>query len=146
MHQPRRNLKAWLKQPIPYGLGGSYRYFTGSLAFVLHRITGVALVIYLPLHIWSISKAGLTDPAQYDLIIRRFQDPDFKVGEVLLWGALLFHGINGIRILLVDFVFERSRIATPLFWYFAVLIVVLMVAGAIPLVLHSNVQPLMGAP
>jgi len=77
------------------------------------------------------------------VVMRRFQEPDFKIGEILLWAAVLFHGINGIRILLVDFVFDRSHVSKQLFWAFAVVILALLVAGAIPLILHTNVQPLL---
>ena len=143
MHQPERNLASFLKQWIPYQAGGGYRYFTGSLAFVLHRVSGIALIVYLFLHIASITKAGQADPSQYDVVMRRFQEPDFKIGEIALWAAVLFHGINGIRILLVDFVFERSHVSKSLFWWFAVVILILLVVGSIPLILHSNVQPLL---
>ena len=52
--------------------------------------------------------------------MHRFQSPDFKIGELGLYFALLFHGINGIRILLVDFVFDRSHVSKKLFWAFFV--------------------------
>ena len=136
---PRSALTSW----IPFGFGGGYRYFTGSLAFVLHRVSGVALLVYLFFHILSITKANTVDPTSYDLMIRRFQEPDFKVGEVLLYGALLFHGINGIRILFVDFAIGPTRFHKKLFWAFAVLIAALLVVGAIPMILHWNVVPLL---
>ena len=75
--------------------------------------------------------------------IRRFQEPDFKVGEILLYGALLFHGINGIRILFVDFALGSTRFHKKLFWVFAFVIAAMLVAGAIPMALHRNVQPIM---
>jgi succinate dehydrogenase / fumarate reductase cytochrome b subunit len=143
MYEPENKARAFLSQWIPYQLGGGYRYFTGSLAFVLHRVSGVALIVYLFLHIASITKAGQADPATYDVVMRRFQEPDFKIGEIALWAAVLFHGINGIRILLVDFVLERSHISKALFWAFAVLILVLLILGSIPLIMHANVQPLL---
>ncbi len=61
----------------------------------------------------------------------------------MLYAALLFHGINGIRILLVDFTVGGSRWHKPAFWGFAALILGLLVVGSIPLLLHSNVQPLL---
>ncbi len=139
MHEPDRSPKSFVTMGIPSQLGGSYRYFTGSLAYVLHRITGLALLFFLFFHILSITKAG-HDFAKYDLIMRRFQEPDFKFGEIMLYGALLFHGINGVRILLVDFVLERTHVSKKLFWMFAVLIAVLFIAGSIPLLCHSNTQ------
>jgi len=130
---------------IPFAGGGSYRYFTGSLAYVLHRVSGIALLFYLFFHIHSITEANQADPTAYDLMIRRFQEPDFKVGELLLYAALLFHGINGMRVLLVDFVIRGTRFHKPLFWSFAVLILALLVIGSIPLLLHTNVKPLLDA-
>jgi succinate dehydrogenase / fumarate reductase, cytochrome b subunit len=135
---PRSLFTSWL----PSQFGGSYRYFTGSLAYVLHRVSGIALLFYLIFHITSITEASTADPSRYDVLMRRFQEPDFKLGEVMLYGALLFHGLNGIRILLVDFVIDRTHVQKKLFWCAALLTAGLFVIGAIPLVLHSNVQPL----
>jgi succinate dehydrogenase / fumarate reductase cytochrome b subunit len=140
MHKPDRGLKHAATAWIPYGTGGSYRYFTGSLAYVLHRVTGLALLFFLFFHIKSITNAT-ANFWEYDLLMVRYQEADFKAGEIALWFALLFHGINGIRLLLVDFVFDRSHVSKPLFWYFAALIIILTVLGAIPLLLHWNTQP-----
>jgi succinate dehydrogenase / fumarate reductase, cytochrome b subunit len=139
-----RKLRNALTSWIPFAFGGGYRYFTGSLAYVLHRITGLALVVYLFFHIHSITEANQADPTAYDLMIRRFQEPDFKIGELLLYAALLFHGINGMRILLVDFALKGTHWHKRVFWGFALLTLALLVVGAIPLLLHSNVQPLLG--
>jgi succinate dehydrogenase / fumarate reductase, cytochrome b subunit len=141
--EPDRGPRSMLTSWIPFQTGGSYRYFTGSLAYVLHRVTGLALVFYLFFHIHSITEANQADPTAYDLMIRRFQEPDFKLGELMLYAALLFHGINGVRILLVDFTIGGSRWHKPMFWGFIVLIAALFVVGAIPLLLHTNVQPLL---
>ena len=140
--EPKRGLRAALTAWIPFAFGGSYRWFTGSLAYVLHRVSGLALLFYLFFHIHSITEAGQADPTSYDLMVRRFQEPDFKLGELLLYAALLFHGINGIRILLVDFVIHRSDFHKKLFWGLAALIAVLLVVGSVPLILHWNVRPL----
>ena len=143
MIPPDRGPRSAATNWIPYATGGSYRWFTGSLAYVLHRVSGLSLLVYLFFHILSITKANSADPTSYDLMIRRFQEPDFKVGEILLYAALLFHGINGIRILFVDFALGSTRFHKRLFWVFAFLIVALLVIGAIPMALHSNVQPIM---
>lgn len=141
VYHPDRNTGEHVKNALPGQVFGTYRWFSGSLAYVLHRITGLGLVFFIFFHILSVTKATSADPSHYDLMIRRMQEPDFKLGEIMLYGALLFHGINGIRILLVDFVLDRSHINKKMFWAFAVLIAILFVAGTIPLILHTNVQP-----
>ena len=141
MYDPDRGTKSALTNWMPPLLGGSYRYFTGSLSYVLHRISGLALVFFLFFHILSITKAG-GDPMKYDLLYFRFQEADFKFGEIMLYGALLFHGINGMRLLLVDFVLENTHSAKKLFWLCAAAILILLVIGAIPLLLHMNTTAL----
>lgn len=142
VHPSDRGPGSMLANSIPQQVGGSYRWFTGSLAYVLHRVTGIALLVYLFFHIQSITEANLADPSRYDVLMRRFQEPDFKIGEILLYAALLFHGINGIRILIVDFAVKGTHWHKKLFWLFALLIAALTLIGAIPLILHSNVQPI----
>lgn len=141
MHKPDRGPKAAMTDWVPSSLGGSYRYFTGSLSYVLHRVSGLALIFFLFAHILSITKAG-HDPLRYDLLYFRFQEADFKLGEILLYGALLFHGLNGIRLLLVDFVFENTHSAKKIFWAFFCLIIALLIIGSIPLIFHWNTQAL----
>ena len=76
-------------------------------------------------------------------MIRRMQEPDFKIGEILLFAGLVYHALNGIRIVLVDFCLKRTDQHKRMWWGLVGLAAVLVVAGTIPLVLHSNVQPLL---
>ncbi len=142
MYHPDRGPASVAANALPRQAGGIYRWFTGSLAYVLHRVTGLGLLVFIFFHIISITKANHT-PEAYDLMIARMQAPDFKLGELFLFAALLFHGLNGLRILYVDFVATRTVHHKRLFWGLAALVAVLLVAGSIPLVLHWNVQPLM---
>ncbi len=143
MHQPDRGPRSALTNALPAQfLNGGYRYFTGSLAYVLHRVTGLALIFFLFFHILSITKSQAT-PEAYDLMIRRMQEPDFKIGEILLFAGLLYHGLNGMRIVLVDFAWTRTTHHKKLWWGLAALCAVLLAAGLVPLLLHSNVQPIL---
>ena len=141
MYHPDRGARSVAANPFPSQVGGAYRWFTGSLTYVLHRVTGLGLLVFLIFHIISITKANAA-PEAYDLMIRRMQEPDFKLGELALFAALLFHGLNGLRILYVDFVVIRTTHHKQLFWGLAVLTLALFAVGAVPLVLHLNVQPL----
>lgn len=143
MHQPDRGPGSLLPNALPAQFfAGGYRWFTGSLAYVLHRVSGLALLFFLFFHILSITKSQAT-PEAYDLMIRRMQEPDFKLGEILLFAGLLYHGLNGMRIVLVDFCWTRTEHHKRLWWGLCALCAVLLVAGAIPLVLHLNVAPIM---
>jgi len=142
MHEYNRGPSSLVEHALPAQFfAGGYRYFTGSLAYVLHRVSGIALLFFLFFHILSITKSQAT-PEAYDLMIRRMQEPDFKIGEILLFAGLVFHALNGIRILVVDFAVRRTTSHKRLFWGFAVLAIGLILAGTIPLVLHNNVRPI----
>jgi succinate dehydrogenase / fumarate reductase, cytochrome b subunit len=72
------------------------------IAFVLNRITGLALVAYLVLHliILSLLAAG---PAAWNLFVTIAKSPLFLGFDLLLLAGLLIHGLNGIRLILVGF-------------------------------------------
>lgn len=141
MYHPDRGPQSAVANPFPSQIGGAYRWFTGSLAYVLHRVTGLGLLVFLVFHIISVTKANAS-PEVYDLMIRRMQEPDFKLGELALFAALLFHGLNGLRILYVDFVVIRTTHHKTLFWGLSLLVVGLLAVGSVPLIMHWNVQPI----
>lgn len=76
----------------------------GAWAWLLHRLSGIALALYLIAHIMTISTARFEDGAAFDRIMRTFNNPVVKLLEILLIGAVIFHMANGFRVILLDFV------------------------------------------
>ena len=68
----------------------------------LHRLAGLALIFYLSLHIWVINSLTYGEKTFNDVMIF-LSSPLFKLLEVGLWGVILFHAFNGVRIVIVDF-------------------------------------------
>jgi len=74
----------------------------GSWGFMLNRITGLGLVLYLAMHMIVLFQ--LTRGAEaYDSFIQLMKNPIFIIGELLVIAAGIMHGINGIRIGLTSF-------------------------------------------
>jgi succinate dehydrogenase / fumarate reductase, cytochrome b subunit len=121
------------QQKKPFEL--RYRWFVGSFAWMLHRLSGLALVLYLVLHMYSIHFLA-KDAAAFDALMRAYASPLFKIGEVLLWGAFVYHATNGLRIVWMD-LFGGSRYHKKLFVGTLVVAGVLFVAGAIPMLQHA---------
>ncbi len=92
----------------------SYRKDTGSRAWILHRITGLALIGYLFLHIYSLSPLTQGREA-FDNSIKMYTTPFFMVLEWFLFAFVLFHSLNGIRIVLVDWA-DGARYHRQLYW------------------------------
>ena len=88
------------RQTKIYDVG--YHNFLGSWAWLLHRLSGLALIFYLTLHIWVISHLA-NGAASFNATMAFLNSPLFKILEVGLWGVILFHAFNGVRVLIVDF-------------------------------------------
>lgn len=79
-----------------------YRGGAGQWAWLLHRFSGVGVLLFLLLHILDTGLV-LFGPEVYDKVVKIYTHPVFRVGEVGLAAAVLYHALNGIRITLLDF-------------------------------------------
>jgi succinate dehydrogenase / fumarate reductase, cytochrome b subunit len=76
---------------------------TGMWAWILHRITGLGLVFYILLHTILMGISLLSGKEGFDATLSVLMDnPVFELLDIMLLGAVLYHGFNGIRILLFD--------------------------------------------
>ena len=78
-----------------------YRKDSGSKAWIFHRISGLALIGYLFLHIYSLSTLTQSKQA-FETKMQSFLSPPFLIMEWFLFIIVLFHSLNGIRIVIVD--------------------------------------------
>jgi succinate dehydrogenase / fumarate reductase, cytochrome b subunit len=72
---------------------------TGMWAWLLFRISGLILVFYLGAHIIVIS-TGHFD--QLDRLMKAFDNPVLVLADLALVVAVLYHALNGVRIILMD--------------------------------------------
>jgi succinate dehydrogenase / fumarate reductase cytochrome b subunit len=80
----------------------AYKKHAGSWAWILHRITGLGLTFYILLHIVALT--GLVrGEAAFNEEMALFSTPIFLVLEWALCALVMFHGANGVRIVLIDF-------------------------------------------
>ncbi len=98
---------------------------TGTLAYLLHRITGILLTVYLFIHIGTMSLAriqGLT----FEDVMATFRQPLFLFVDWVIFVGVLVHALNGIRIILFDLGIGIRRQAA-IFW------AIMVLAGAVAL-------------
>jgi succinate dehydrogenase / fumarate reductase cytochrome b subunit len=106
---------------------------TGFLSFVLRRFTGVALVLYLFTHMWVIGSIT-QGPEAFNARLNLVQTPFFKLAEIALLAAVVYHGLDGIRLLLVNW-FKVTDYRKSLFYAVLAVSVLLVIAGGIPILL-----------
>lgn len=82
--------------------GTVYRGRSGQWAFVAHRITGMLVFLFLLLHIVDVSLINLSTEI-YDEVHELYGNVLLRLFEVGLLFALLFHSLNGLRLVAVDF-------------------------------------------
>ena len=71
------------------------------LAYILHRLSGVALALFLPLHFWVLSLA-VTDPARLDGFLALTEVGAVKLAEFGLVFLLAVHMFGGLRLMVLE--------------------------------------------
>lgn len=74
----------------------------GQWAWVLHRVTGLGVLAFLCLHIVDTSLMLQGEAAYNHLIKTVYQQWWFQPAEVALGGALVYHALNGLRVIVLD--------------------------------------------
>ncbi len=111
-----------------------WRRRPGYWAFVLHRITGLGLVLYLGLHLYML-RLLWRGPEAWDAFVRLAKTPLFWLLDGVLFAGLLYHALNGVRVTLVALGWgvERQR---QFFWWVLGLSAVFTVLGLAAFVLR----------
>jgi succinate dehydrogenase / fumarate reductase cytochrome b subunit len=115
--------------PTPADRRGSlYRGGEGMWSWVAHRITGVLTFFFLFAHVLDTALVRVS-PETYNEIIETYKNPFVNLMEVGLVGAVLFHALNGLRIMLVDFWSQGPRYQRQMLWGIIAVWVLVMIPG-----------------
>lgn len=106
-----------------------YRGQIGQWAWVLHRVSGVAVAFFLFVHILDTALVGF-GPNVYNVVVGIYERPAVRVLEVLLVAAVLYHGGNGLRLIAIDFIPSAIKINRAMIWTGAVLYAAIMIPVA----------------
>ena len=90
-----------------------YRVSWAQLAWFGHRLSGIGVLLYLFMHIVETSTV-LLGPEVYDTTLGLFRNPVIRAGEILLMAALVYHSLNGLKVILIDFVPSATAWYRPL--------------------------------
>jgi len=71
------------------------------LAYILHRVSGLLLALFLPLHFWVLAMA-MTDPARLDGFLHLTEAGLVKLAEVGLVFLLAVHMFGGLRLMALE--------------------------------------------
>ena len=107
-----------------------YRGREGMLAWAFHRISGIGIFAFVILHVVDIYLVG-GNPKLYDEVLTFYASLPGRVLEVLLGAALLYHALNGLRIIIIDLWPRMTVYHRQLWWLSWTLFILVGVPGAL---------------
>ena len=106
-HPNRLGLLGWLGA----GRSGLERYL-----YVLHRVSGLALLLFLVFHVF-VTATRLLGREAWEALMAMTHSPLFQALEFLVYAAFAFHALNGVRLILVELGFAVGRPEEPVYPY-----------------------------
>ncbi|MPZ40012.1 MAG: succinate dehydrogenase, cytochrome b subunit [Rhizobiales bacterium] len=71
------------------------------IAALVHRLSGLALAVFLPFHFLALGLA-ISGEAQLESFLRWSEQPLVKMSEAVLLGVLAIHMLGGLRLLALE--------------------------------------------
>ena len=107
-----------------------YRGREGMLAWAFHRISGIGIFAFVVLHVVDIYLVG-GNPALYDEVLAFYASVPGRILETVLGAALLYHALNGLRIIIIDLWPAMTVYHRALWWATWVIFIGVGVPGAL---------------
>ena len=126
----------YVAKHIRLGQRPIYAGDTGQYAWIMHRATGIGILFFLLVHILDIMLIGLGRDV-YNESVAFYGKPFLLPMEIALVGAVIYHTLNGIRIVLIDFWSMGVRRQRQLFWGALVGSAALTIPSAIIILMHE---------
>jgi succinate dehydrogenase / fumarate reductase cytochrome b subunit len=101
----------------------------GTWSWLLHRITGLILVLYAFMHFFALS-SSVGGASTFNAWLSNLQTTLTHLLEIGLVAVVAFHLLNGLRITIADFFFLTKPHKT-IFWIAMVIFVIFMVVTLI---------------
>ena len=82
--------------------GTLYKGREGQWSWVAHRVTGVAIILFLFAHVVDTAVVGW-GPDAYNRVLSVYHNWAVRILELGLVAAVLYHALNGLKIMIIDF-------------------------------------------
>ena len=93
------------------------KYKLERYLYLLHRITGLGILLFLLLHLCMTTIFRIQGQDVWEATIAILHNPWFKIGEYLVCVAFVYHALNGLRLILQELGFLMGRPTPPVYPY-----------------------------
>jgi succinate dehydrogenase / fumarate reductase cytochrome b subunit len=107
-----------------------YRPREGMVAWAFHRLSGLGIFAFVVLHVLDIYLVG-GNPALYDEVLAFYASIPGRILETVLGAALLYHALNGLRIIIIDLWPAMTVYHRALWWGSWIIFIVVGVPGGL---------------
>lgn len=91
------------------------KYSLERYLYILHRATGLGVLLYLLMHIFVTWYKN--DPIMWDKIMGFTDNIYFQGGEYLVFFGVVYHALNGVRLIIGEFAYGLGKPARPIYPY-----------------------------
>ena len=112
-----------------------YRGDPGMWSWVLHRITGATVFFFLFVHVLDTALVRVS-PEAYNEVVETYKTPIIGLMELGLVAAVLFHALNGLRLIAIDFWWQGPRHQRQMLWAVAGIWLLVMVPSTVVIGMH----------
>jgi succinate dehydrogenase / fumarate reductase, cytochrome b subunit len=116
--------------------GTLYRGREGMWTWVAHRVTGVLIFFFLFAHVLDTALVRVS-PDSYNRIMDTYKTPLVNFMEVGLVGAVLYHALNGLRVMAIDFWSKGPRYQKQMSYAVVIVVLLVMIPGTYYMVEHT---------
>jgi len=104
-------------------------------SWVLHRITGATIFFFLFVHVLDTALVRVS-PQAYNEVVETYKTPIVGLMEIGLVASVLYHALNGVRVILVDFWGQGPRYQRQMLWGVAAIWLLVMVPALVVIGSH----------
>ena len=109
--QPRQNNLG------PGGWVWAGKYGLERYLYILHRITGLGLILFVIIHLIMTTVFRIQGQDVWQATMTILHNPWFKFGEYLVAVAFIYHALNGLRLILQELGLLMGRPTPPIYPY-----------------------------
>jgi succinate dehydrogenase / fumarate reductase, cytochrome b subunit len=126
----------WVFRSLRGGVVPIYNGDVGQYAWILHRATGIGVTFFLLIHIIDIMLISWGRDI-YDHTVSFYAHPFIIPMEIMLVGAVIYHTLNGLRVIAINFSSQGPVREKTAFWWVLALTVILTIPSAIVILIHE---------
>ncbi len=101
---------------------GSLKTSMEPIAWFFQIITAIFMVFFLGVHLIIAHAYGINNILIQQILLR-LQDPWWKAFYIAFVVSVAYHGLNGLRAVIIDLGVKKIKVLNAIFWVVAIILI-----------------------